>query len=207
MKLYIPVSGSFFKLLSCSIVAVCSAVMLASSISAKAVVPTDSLVQKEQSTLAWFYDDGAVSGVTWNSSAHNIEEASTADYRALKVSFNERGSSTLNGLVLHEVDGFKDLSEFYAGHIIFDLKVDAYNEATGDFLVGAYGADSEVLGINIGSPAVGEWSQYRVSISELVVRGLDLSNIGHPFQLSYTGESGNHFTAQVRSVRWQVIPE
>ncbi|HMY40898.1 MAG TPA: putative glycoside hydrolase, partial [Marinagarivorans sp.] len=145
--------------------------------------------------------------------------ANTAD--GLGASFNQvvDGSSTVIDLVTNisnmglflfasgEFYQRQNLTDFYYGNVVFDLRVLNYSGNTSalSFTVNCGGRCRNVPSFTIGHPEAGSWITYRIPVKTLADNGVDLTRVTDSFMLTLTGSSQPGVHLQVNNIRWEVL--
>lgn len=102
-----------------------------------------------------------------------------------------------------------DMTNFYHGDLVFDLKVNNYSDSAGRIIVNSFCVwpCRAAPAYDAGRPDVGVWTTHTVPIKQLVKDGLLLHRIQNGFHLKYSSDVRAGLNIQLKNIRWEYVVE
>jgi hypothetical protein len=102
-----------------------------------------------------------------------------------------------------------DMTDFYHGNLVFDIKVSNYSDETGKIIVNSFcfWPCRAVPAYNVGRPPLDQWTTHIVPIKQLVKDGLLLHRMFNGFHLKYSSDVRTGLNIQLKNIRWEFKAE
>ncbi len=99
----------------------------------------------------------------------------------------------------------RDMTDFYHGNLVFDIKVSSYSDQDGEIIINSFCGwpCRAVPGYKVGRPPVEVWTTHTVPIKQLVDDGLRLNDIENAFHLKYSSDVRTGLGIQLKNIRWE----
>lgn len=120
----------------------------------------------------------------------------------LDIQYND--NTEYNAMPRIYAENTTDMSRFAGGEIVFDLKVLDYGDSTeGLDLVIECGYPCKNTDYRLNVDTLDQWNTYRIPVNDLIIDGLDITNVAMAFQLipMWNLQSNAHF--QVDNIYWE----
>lgn len=173
-----------------------------------AIVPPEPLASLTRVYYQNGNAEGSAFGVTNNTdgTAVSVSEMTEGDATYIDLFYNTDTPSPQ--FYVYPLSGLKyDMTEYFHGELIFDLRVVSYGENEGVIRINSFCGwpCRSYPHFSIGRPEEGSWQTFRVPVRELVENGLDLSRIFNGLFLQFHATTSQGLHLQLNNIRWEYL--
>ncbi|WP_187410940.1 putative glycoside hydrolase [Saccharophagus sp. K07] len=101
-----------------------------------------------------------------------------------------------------------DMTNYFYGEIVFDLRVVNYGGNPGEFTVNSFcGWPCRAIPrYSLGRPVEGIWQTHRIPVRTLAENGLQLHRVVNPLVLQFNGPTREGLEINLNNIRWEYTP-